>query len=143
MPHFPELHKHIQSGALCAEVTEQFKKANPENEITLFSLYVSRPVFFGPANGVSLKNGATSAIDKGCWTIGLVNSKFKYLSAETFGFRTNSNGKSLKKKQVWVLEPSQDAKSVTLKSHLDKYLSVDQFGNVTCDQVLIHRSDIG
>lgn len=88
----------------------------------------------GPANGVSLKNGATSAIDKGCWTIGLVNSKFKYLSAETFGFRTNSNGKSLKKKQVWVLEPSQDAKSVTLKSHLDKYLSVDQFGNVTCDQ---------
>ena len=92
----------------------------------------------GPANGVSLKNGAaTSAIDKGCWTIGLVNSKFKYLSAETFGFRTNSNGKSLKKKQVWVLEPSQDAKSVTLKSHLDKYLSVDQFGNVTCDQVVV------
>lgn len=93
-------------------------------------------------SGISLgmnggaKNGpaSTSAIDKGCWTIGLVNSKFKYLSAETFGFRTNANGKSLKKKQVWVLEPSDDGKSVTLKSHLDKYLSVDQFGNVTCDQ---------
>lgn len=76
----------------------------------------------------------TSAISKGCWTIGLVNGKFKYLSAQTFGFRTDANGKSLKKNQIWLLEPAEDGKSVTLKSHLDKYLSVDQFGNVTCDK---------
>ena len=79
-------------------------------------------------------NGAISA-EQGCWTVGLVNSRLKYLTAETFGFKTNANGKSLKKKQVWLLEPSDDGKSVTLKSYLDKYLSVDQFGNVTCDQV--------
>ena len=53
--------------------------------------------------GGKTPNGQTSAIDKGCWTIGLVNSKFKYLSAETFGFRTNANGKSLKKKQVCIM----------------------------------------
>ena len=80
-------------------------------------------------------NGTTAATEKGCWTIGLINSKFKYLSAETFGFRTNANGKALKKKQIWVLEPSGDGESVALKSHLNKYIAVDQFGNVTCDQV--------
>jgi len=78
--------------------------------------------------------GATKAINKGCWTIGLVNSKFKYLSAETYGYRTNANGKSLRNKQVWTLTPSGDGESVVLRSHLDRYIAVDQFGNVTCDQ---------
>ncbi|XP_040571774.1 protein singed isoform X2 [Lepeophtheirus salmonis] len=87
----------------------------------------------GDTNG-SNTNGTTSATDKGCWTIGLINSKYKYLSAETFGFRTNANGKALKKKQVWILEPSGNGESVVLRSHLNKYVAVDQFGNVTCDQ---------
>merc|ERR1711881_167402 len=58
----------------------------------------------------------------------------KYLSAETFGYKVNSNGKTLKKKQVWILEPSGDGDTIVLRSHLNKYIAVDQFGNVTCDQ---------
>ncbi|CAI6344413.1 unnamed protein product [Macrosiphum euphorbiae] len=77
-----------------------------------------------------------------CWTIGLVNVDSKrYLTAETFGFKINANGASLKKKQLWTLEPSTNnsllsdgpTTTIRLRSHLDKYLAVDTFGNVTCD----------
>jgi len=82
-----------------------------------------------------LENGMTGSTtpEKGCWTIGLINSRHKYLSAETFGFKVNSNGSSLKKKQVWILEPYGDGDSICLRSHLNKFLAVDQFGNVTCE----------
>lgn len=73
---------------------------------------------------------------KGCWTIGLINSKFRYLTAETFGFKINANGTSLKKKQIWTLEPENNNSGdslIYLRSHLDKYLAVDSFGNVTCE----------
>ena len=63
------------------------------------------------------------------------------MSAETFGFKINANGKALKKKQVWILEPSKDGDTVVLRSHLNKYLAVDQFGNVICDQVTIRIID--
>jgi len=89
-----------------------------------------------PAMTVTGENGEGApppAPEKGSWTIGLINSKFKYLSAETFGFKINANGKTLKKKQVWILEPYGDGDSICLRSHLFKYLAVDQFGNVTCE----------
>ena len=39
----------------------------------------------------------------------------------------NANGLTLKKKQLWTLEAFGDnTDAVSLKSHLDKYLSVDQ-----------------
>lgn len=82
-------------------------------------------------NGELLNNHTMS---KGCWTIGLINVQFKYLTAETFGFKINANGASLKKKQIWTLEPAGgEASAIYLKSHLDKYLAVDSFGNVTCE----------
>ncbi|KAH8386842.1 hypothetical protein KR093_002877 [Drosophila rubida] len=71
---------------------------------------------------------------KGWWTIGLINGQHKYMTAETFGFKLNANGASLKKKQLWTLEPSNTGESIIyLRSHLNKYLSVDQFGNVLCE----------
>ncbi|GBN47480.1 Protein singed [Araneus ventricosus] len=85
---------------------------------------------------MSLSNGTTDGNGLK-WTVGLLNSKYKYLTAETFGCKVNANGVALKKKQLWNLEPYVGAESeeetVCLKSHLGKYLAVDQFGNVTCD----------
>ena len=78
----------------------------------------------------------SQSLPKGCWTIGLINSKFRYLTAETFGFKINANGASLKKKQIWTLEPASSngtESTIFLRSHLDKYLAVDSFGNVTCE----------
>ena len=74
-------------------------------------------------------------------TISVILFQIK-LSAETYGYRTNANGKSLRNKQVWTLSPSGDGESVVLRSHLDRYIAVDQFGNVTCDQVYCLRTNI-
>ena len=75
--------------------------------------------------GSNVANGSngTSATERGCWTIGLINSKYKYLSGETFGYKINANGKALKKKQVWILEPSGDGDTIVMRSHLNKYFS--------------------
>jgi len=78
---------------------------------------------------------------KGIWLVGVINAQHKYLTAETFGFKINANGASLKKKQTWYLEPAGDgSEAICLKSHLNRYLAVDQFGNITCDSV---EKDIG
>ncbi|XP_015512233.1 protein singed [Neodiprion pinetum] len=78
------------------------------------------------------ENGSSdNGVDRTGWTVGLINGQFKYLTAETFGFKINANGASLKKKQLWTLEGSEQ--QVFLRSHLDRYLAVDQFGNVTCE----------
>ena len=55
------------------------------------------------------------------------------MTQETFGNKLNANGKTMKKKQMWILEGSGDGATVCLKSHLGKYLIVDKFGNVTCN----------
>ncbi len=85
-------------------------------------------------NSSSSSSYDSSAWDKGIWSVGVINSKNKrYLTAETFGYKINANGTSLKKKQTWRLEPA-GPDGICLKSHLDRYLAVDQYGNVTCDQ---------
>lgn len=100
-------------------------------------------------NGISVFNGhhengetvSNQFNGKGCWTIGLINVQYKYLTAETFGYKINANGASLKKKQIWTLEPVLgEASAIYLKSHLNKYLAVDSFGNVTCES---EEKDLG
>ncbi|ESO06587.1 hypothetical protein HELRODRAFT_184944 [Helobdella robusta] len=68
------------------------------------------------------------------WKVGLVNHQLKYLTAETFGFKINASGASLRKKQLWTVE--QDANeedTIYIKSHLGRYLAGDKKGNATCD----------
>ena len=84
-------------------------------------------------------------------TVGLVNGQYKYLTAETFGFKINANGIAMKKKQQWTIEPYplddpaahacddlSDQEHVAIKSHMDCYLAVDSFGNVTCESRELH-----
>lgn len=57
------------------------------------------------------------------WTMGLINSAGKYLTAETFQFKLTANGTSMRKKQIWALERVGGDNTVALKSCLGRYLS--------------------
>lgn len=63
--------------------------------------------------------------------VGLVNFQNKYLTAESFGFQVNASGVNLKKKQMWLVE--QDGAHIFLKSHLNRYLTADKNGKLSCE----------
>ncbi|OWA51106.1 Protein singed [Hypsibius exemplaris] len=95
----------------------------------------------GVNNGL---NGHLTSSNHGCtlgpeekpyftWTVGLINSKQRFLTAETFGSKVNVTGTSLRKKQLWILTPGREPNVVALRSHLGRFLSLDQYGNVTCE----------
>ena len=68
------------------------------------------------------------------WRVGLINSHGKYLTAETFGFKINASGATMRKKQVWIFEHEPKGDDIIyIKSHLGRYLSSDKRGNVSCN----------
>ena len=55
------------------------------------------------------------------WRIGLINCGNKYLTAERFGFKINATGNSLRKYQIWLIEPDpHDEDGVYLKSNMGR-----------------------
>jgi len=101
---------------------------------------------------LSVKDLKTREENMWSQTVGLVNGQYKYLTAETFGYKINCNGATMKKKQQWTIEPFSlesgqvdpandefaEQEHVAIKSHLDCYLAVDSFGNVTCESRELH-----
>lgn len=63
------------------------------------------------------------------WTFGLMNSAGKYLTAEKFQSTVNSNGVTLKKKQIWTMVRIS-GNNVALKSTFGLYLTADKNGKL-------------
>lgn len=67
------------------------------------------------------------------WTFGLTNFEGKYLTAETFGFKLNTEGGSLKKKQIFTLEQPAGSDKIYLKSCLNRYVTANAAGVVSAE----------
>jgi len=67
------------------------------------------------------------------WRVGLLNSRGRYLTAETFGFKINATGTALRKKQLWTIEYDRSHDdTMFVRSHLGRYLAGDGRGNAAC-----------
>lgn len=67
------------------------------------------------------------------WKVGFMNKKKKYLTAESFGFKVNTSGAALKKKQIWSIEQDPADDSVYIRSCQGRYMTSDKYGKVSVD----------
>jgi fascin 1/2 len=67
------------------------------------------------------------------WTVGLINSGNKYLTAEQFQGKVTCNGNTLKKKQIWSVE-NQGGEVIALKGSTGKFLTSDKDGKLDCNE---------
>ena len=83
-----------------------------------------------------IMNGSVKAASESLqYKVGLLNHQGKYLTAETFGFKVNASGTTMRKKQLWVVEQDPTETDVVyIRSHLGRYISTDKKGNVTCSE---------
>lgn len=84
-------------------------------------------------NGVNGSNGGLSKPGETGWKVGLINFEKKYMTAESFGCKINVSGSALKKKQTFTLVQDPVEEAVYIKSHLNRLLSADKYGKVTCE----------
>ncbi len=84
-------------------------------------------------NGFNRGGGQSAGQDGVSWKVGLMNNQGKYFTGETFGFKINASGTTMRKKQVWTIEhDSREESIIYIRSHLGRYLAADKRGNVTC-----------
>lgn len=65
------------------------------------------------------------------WTFGLKGSNGKYFTVESFGDKLNVDGKSMKAKQIFLLETIEGSEAVRLRTPNNKYLSGSAKGDLT------------
>lgn len=65
------------------------------------------------------------------WSFGLRDHQGNYLTAESFGFRVTATGKSLRKKQIFIVE--RYGEDVFIKTPMNKYLSFKADGKFLGD----------
>ncbi|UJR23758.1 hypothetical protein I4U23_026735 [Adineta vaga] len=94
------------------------------------SINHSKPITHNHHKRIESNNLAT---EKCIWSLGLINSKGKYLTAETFGCKINATGTCLKKKQRWTITYNIENDCIYLQSCLHHYLSTDKYGRLKCD----------
>lgn len=81
------------------------------------------------------------AVTNGSWNVGLANSQNLYLSAESFQFKVNASGKTMKAKQIWTIEQQEEDK-FAIKSCMGRYLGCDKNGVITAISEDIGRDNV-
>ena len=103
--------KHFEPCHCCCQRAVSQNNTEREIEYSTIKMLLLAVIVFIPfldalqmsrGNGVVGEvNGCSSSVcgaPPGCWMVGLCNARAKYLTAETFGFKINANGKKISRR---------------------------------------------